>query len=152
MLARHAAGLEEQNRTDFGLPADPPRRLRKLARLAVLGGACLLMAQGHFRSYKGADVLPLLTSSCADWTEFLEHTRRLYITPVETTSAEVDNYTAKLVLWLQWIDNQLATERPPNFLGFSHSTTQARSRFVWGRAFCCPQVLAAHRDRKVTSA
>jgi hypothetical protein len=44
MLARHAAGLEEQNRTDFGLPADPPRRLRKLARLAVLGGACLLMA------------------------------------------------------------------------------------------------------------
>ena len=108
MLARHAAGLEEQNRTDFELPADPSRRLRKLARLSVLGGACLLMAQGRFQSYKGTDVLPALTSSGPEWARFLERTRALYIVPVETTAAEVDEYTAELVAWLEWIGEQLA--------------------------------------------
>jgi hypothetical protein len=45
MSARYAAGLEEKNITDFELPDEPSRKLRKLGRLAVLGGAHLLMAK-----------------------------------------------------------------------------------------------------------
>ena len=47
-LTRYAAGLKKENTTDFSLPNEPRLRLRKLARLGVLGGACLLMAQGRF--------------------------------------------------------------------------------------------------------
>ena len=108
MLARHAAGLEAANSTDFRLPSDPSRKLRKLARLAVLGGACLLMAQGRFQSYKGADVLPLLTAICPERAQFLDRTRSLYITPIATTPTEVDEYTTELVSWLQWVGEQLA--------------------------------------------
>src|SRR5713226_5389632 len=55
-LTRHAASLEPENRTDFTLPEDPPLRLRKLARLAVLGGAWLQAGQGEFRSLRRADL------------------------------------------------------------------------------------------------
>ena len=40
-LARFAAGQDTENKTDFDLPKVPGLRLRKLARLAVLGGAYL---------------------------------------------------------------------------------------------------------------
>ncbi len=106
-LTRHAAGLETDNRTDFDLPDDLPLRLRKLARLAILGGACLLMALGEFRSFRGADVIPTLERLFPEWTGFLEETRALYIQPRETTPEEVAAYLSKLVPWMAWIKPQL---------------------------------------------
>ena len=105
-LARFAAGLETQNRSDFELPGEPSLKLRKLARLSVLGGAYLLMAQGHYKSDKGTDVFPLLARN-EEWSNFLDYTRRVYITPTATTSAEVDEYATKLVAWLEWVQKQL---------------------------------------------
>lgn len=78
-LTRYAAGLEKENKTDHRLPQNPSLRLRKLARLGVLGGAELLKAQGRFRSYKGTDIIPVLKASFPEWTEFLEITNELYI-------------------------------------------------------------------------
>jgi len=107
MLARYASGLEANNNTDFEFPADPSRKLRKLARLAVLGGACLLMAQGRFASYKGTDVIPLLHADYPEWTQFLERTTSLYIALTSTTPAEIHPYSLELVAWLEWINDQL---------------------------------------------
>jgi hypothetical protein len=106
-LTRYAAGLESENRTDFSLPNDPPLRLRKLARLAVLGGAYLLAGLGEFRSFRGADVIPALERRFPEWTGWLEETRGLYIDPRETTPEEVAAYLSKLLTWLDWIKPQL---------------------------------------------
>ena len=106
-LARYAAGLEAENRSDFELPADPSLKLRKLARLAVLGGACLLMARGTYKSDKGGDVLPLLSKGQEAWADFLECTGARYIHPVEASPAQVQDYSLKLIAWLDWIQRQL---------------------------------------------
>jgi predicted nucleotidyltransferase len=107
MLARYAAGLESENKSDFALPSEPSLRLRKLARLAVLGGALLLMSQGRYKSDKGADVLPLLSTDNAQWARFLERTRILYITPTETTPTLVSEYSQELVSWLEWVQKSI---------------------------------------------
>ena len=107
-LTRYAAGLEEENRTDFSLPDEPPLRLRKLARLGVLGGAYLLMAQGQTRSYTGTVVIPVLEKTCPKWKAFLTKTRGSYIRLTDpTTNDEVSEYLSQLVEWLDWIKTQL---------------------------------------------
>ncbi len=78
-LTGYAAGLKKENTTDFSLPNETRQKLRKLARLGVLGGACLLMAQGRFRSLKGVDTIPVLRASYPQWTDFLNETQELYI-------------------------------------------------------------------------
>lgn len=106
-LTRYAAGSEKENRTDFDLPDEPSLRLRKLARLAVIGGAYLLMACGEFRSYRGADVIPSLDKRFPQWSTFLNETRALYIRHVSPTAEQVSAYLSKLVTWMDWIGGQL---------------------------------------------
>jgi hypothetical protein len=105
-LARYAAGVETENRSNFELPKEPSLKCRKLARLAVLGGAYLLMSQGRYKSDTGADVFPLLKPD-AQWADFLDCTRIHYINPIETTPEQVDEYSKKLVSWLEWVELQL---------------------------------------------
>jgi hypothetical protein len=107
-LTRHAAGLEAENRTDFTLPEDPPLRLRKLARLGVLGGAWLLAAHGEFSSFRGSDVLPPLLQRFRHWSTFMSDTTRLYVQPVDATPAQVSRYLTELVPWMDWIGAGLA--------------------------------------------
>lgn len=108
LLARHAAGLEPANRTDFMLPTDPARRLRKLARLAVLGGACLLMAERRFRSFRGRDVLPALAASHDGWAGFLDRTQGLYVhLAADASPGRTDAYLAELVEWLAYVQHGL---------------------------------------------
>jgi hypothetical protein len=111
-LIRHAAGLLPENNTDFDLPDGLPLRLRKLARLAILGGAALLMARGEFRSFRGVDVLPPLKRSFPEWAAFLDETRGLYIQPVSPSPEQVSAYLSHLVTWMDWIGAQLHEERP----------------------------------------
>lgn len=106
-LTRYAAGLEKENKTDFSLPEETRQRLRKLARLGVLGGACLLMAQGRFRSLKGVDTIPVLKASYPQWTDFLDETRELYIHLTRSSNERVSRYLLRLVKWMDWIEEQL---------------------------------------------
>jgi predicted nucleotidyltransferase len=106
-LTRYAAGLEPENKTDFQLPDDPSLRLRKLARLGVLGGASLLMARGKFRSYRGIDVLPLLEDFFPQWKSFLRETEALDIRPIAPSAQQVADYLSKLVVWMDWVGAQL---------------------------------------------
>ena len=106
-LTRYAAGLEKKNKTDFSLPEDTRQRLRKLARLGVLGGACLLMAQGRFRSLKGVDTIPVLKASYPQWTDFLNETQELYIHLASSSNERVSIYLSQLVKWMDWIEGQL---------------------------------------------
>lgn len=106
-LTRYAAGLKKQNTTDFSLPEETRQRLRKLARLGVLGGACLLMAQGRFRSLKGIDTIPVLKASYPQWTDFLDETRELYIHLTPSSNERVSRYLSQLVKWMDWIEEQL---------------------------------------------
>ncbi len=106
-LTRYAAGLEKENRTDFSLPREPSLRLRKLARLGVLGGSEFLKSQGKFRSYKGAEVIPVLEEMFPEWGNFLEETRAFYIFPTEPTNNEVSEYLSELVIWMDWLKTKL---------------------------------------------
>ncbi len=107
ILACYAAGLEPTNRSDFDLPNDPSLKLRKLARLAVIGGAYLMMSQGKYKSGKGADIFPFLIATQPEWADFLKHTQSIYITPISTTATEVREYAIKLVSWLEWVQEQV---------------------------------------------
>jgi hypothetical protein len=113
-VARHAAGLpggpgHEENVAIFPLPADPARRLRKLARLAVLGGAYLRIAAGERPTYRGAEVLPWLNERLPDWAPFLAETERLYVplTPA-ATEANAADYAARLAGWMDEIGARLS--------------------------------------------
>jgi hypothetical protein len=107
-LTRHAAGLERENRTDFSLPADPYLRLRKLARLGVLGGTWLLAGLGEFCSFCGDEVLPPLLQRFPQWSALLIETERLYIRPSDATPAPVSAYLTELLPWMEWIGAELA--------------------------------------------
>ncbi len=109
-LVRYAAGLREENTTDFSLPDEPSLRLRKLGRLAVLGGGYLLMASGGGYSLKGSEVLPLLEEVSPDWRGFLRKTSEIYVHPVQPSESEVDEYLSQLVEWMEWIEDQLQDE------------------------------------------
>ena len=106
-LVRYAAGLQEENTTDFSLPDEPALRLRKLGRLAVLGGGYFLMARGGGYSLKGSEVLPLLEEVSPDWRGFLRRTSEIYVHPVHPSESEVDEYLAQLVEWMEWIEDQM---------------------------------------------
>lgn len=106
-LTRHAAGLEPENTTDFTLPQPLDRRLRKLARLAVLVGACVLMHRGRFRSFRGRDVLPVLEGEFRGWTQFLHRTDELYIHLTQPDQAHVDDYLKQLLEWMVWAADQI---------------------------------------------
>jgi predicted nucleotidyltransferase len=106
-LARYAGGIETENKTDFSLPHEPARRLRKLARLGVLSGACLLMAKGRFQSFRGTDILPAIGDSFPEWGGFLDKTRRFYIHITEPTNHEMSEYLSQLVEWVDWVKSQL---------------------------------------------
>ncbi|MBV9849022.1 MAG: hypothetical protein JO250_04960 [Armatimonadetes bacterium] len=114
-LARHAAGLAParltaytaENVTEYPLPADAALRLRKLARLGVLGGAYLLMGRGQFRSFAGADVLPPLMAQFPEWTSLLSETERLYVSLSVATSKDVSSYLTLLIPWMDHIGRQL---------------------------------------------
>ncbi len=108
-LVRYAAGLETENKTDFRLPEALPRRLRKLARLAVLSGAYLLIGYGELYSFKGVDVLPSLKSRFPHWRAFLEETETLYISPYPAaTDSKISTYLSQLVSWVDWVGEQLS--------------------------------------------
>ena len=107
-LVRYAAGLETENKTDFHLPQAPPRLLRKLARLAILGGAYLLIGRGGSYSLKGAEILPLLKACCPHWRAFFDETETLYISLNPSVSeGEISSYLSRLVLWMDWVGEQL---------------------------------------------
>ncbi|MCY3551835.1 MAG: hypothetical protein OXN27_17830 [Candidatus Poribacteria bacterium] len=107
-LVRYAAGLETENKTDFRLPKVLPHRLRKLARLAVLGGAYLLIGDGESYSFKGTDIFPLLNSRFPHWRVFLNDTERLYIFPdPSATDSKISAYLSQLVPWVDWVGEQL---------------------------------------------
>ena len=106
-LTRYATGLKKENTTDFSLPDETQQRLRKLARLGVLGGACLLMAQGRFRSLKGVDTIPVLKASYPQWTGFLDETQELYIHLTHSSNERVSIYLSQLVKWMDWIEEEL---------------------------------------------
>ena len=108
-LVRYDAGLEAKNKTDFRLPKAPAHHLRKLARLAVLGGAYLLIGNGESYSYKGADVLPLLKARFPQWRTFLDETEALYIFPnASATDTKISAYLSQLVSWVDWVETQLS--------------------------------------------
>lgn len=107
-LVRYAAGLETENRTDFHLPKILPRRLRKLARLGILGGAYFLIGHGISYSFKGVEILPLLKVHCPHWRAFLNETETLYISlNPSVTEREISSYLSQLVLWMDWVGEQL---------------------------------------------
>ena len=108
-LSRFAAGETIVNETDFDLPDDPALRLRKLARLAVLGGAWYLVATGALRSLRGADALPVLRESFPDWESFLTKTEKWYIHPVNAAEAarEIADYTAHVARWNNALGDKL---------------------------------------------
>lgn len=105
---RYAVGLDSENKSDFSLPIKPHLRLRKLARLAVLGGGYLLIAQNEFHSFKGKDILPMLKHQLPQWRRFLSETERLYIT-LTTTNSEAAIYEQQTVKWIEWLNEQFAS-------------------------------------------
>ena len=108
-LANFASGRIDMNSTDFDLPTDGLTRHRKLARLAVLGGACLQMALGRFKSYRGVDVLPDLLSSYPQWSPFLHEVEGSYISPNlnESDLERQNRFTQNLSEFLGWVDSQI---------------------------------------------
>ena len=107
-FVRYAAGLEADNKTDFPVPKTPSHYLRKLARSAILGGAYLLIGHGKLYSFKGTEILPLLRANCPHWNTFLDETEALYIfLNPSTTENEISAYLAQLVLWMDWVGEQL---------------------------------------------
>lgn len=115
---RHAAGLPcvpntpeaEAELRQWPLPKGEKMRLRKLARLGVLGGAYLLMAQNRFVSYKGGDVLPVLQEELPEWKAFLTATEALYVVPGDALSHDLSEYLPRLVAWMDWAADRLERE------------------------------------------
>ena len=125
-LVRFAAGLQEENTTDFSLPDEPSLRLRKLGRLAVLGGGYLLMASGSGYTLKGSEVLPLLEEVSPDWRGFLRRTSEIYVHPIQPSESVVDEYLSHLVEWMEWIEDQLQDRSAVRRTGAAPSSRSER--------------------------
>jgi len=93
------------------LPDDSALRRRKMARLAVLGGACLLMARQEFVSFRALDVLPCLGRLFPDWLTFLEWTGHLCIAVTKASKAKTDDYFRELVSWIDFVGRSLEERR-----------------------------------------
>jgi hypothetical protein len=99
-----AAGQEHR---EFRLPEEPLARLRKLGRKAVLLGASVLMAQGRFRSLRGAEVLPALGEVAPHWSAFLRDTSRCY-RRIEPDAPAYEPYLRALAEFAEWSWQQVA--------------------------------------------
>jgi hypothetical protein len=106
-LVRYAAGLTKRNATDFDLPEEPPLRLRYFAKLAIYGGASLLMSRGEFRSFRVADVIPPLVQQFLSREPFLEETGELSVHPTAMATARLPEYLPQLVGWMDEIGAEL---------------------------------------------
>lgn len=110
---REAAGLAppmpwmKEHQRDFRFRDGVALRRRQIARLAVLGGAYLLMGEGAFRSFRGCEVLPHLRARYARWSEFLDRTESIYATLTCAGESELSDYLASAVPWVDWIGEQL---------------------------------------------
>jgi len=106
-LVRFGAGESADNPTDFSLPSEPFLRVRKIARLAVLGGAYLLMHRGEFHGFAGEYVIGDLAESNPQWRAFLSRTADLYVSPPAEAAGDLHGYTAATLEWMNWIDSQM---------------------------------------------
>ena len=104
--------LMDQGHPEFPLPINPLARLRKLARLAVLCGGCVLIARGRFRSLKGADVLPGIESYAPHWSAFLRDTARCYVR-VEPDAPAYEPYMRSLGEFAQWASLDIEAANSP---------------------------------------
>jgi hypothetical protein len=101
-----------------GGPTDPQAvradalrfRMRALARLAVLGGAYLLMRRGRFRSFRCADVAPELAADEIPWRGFLERTAAHAILPTAAAAADVADYAASALAWAEHVQAALEAD------------------------------------------
>ncbi|MBC8142249.1 MAG: hypothetical protein H7Y38_12495, partial [Armatimonadetes bacterium] len=107
-LSRFAAGLDTDNKTDFDLPSAPALRLRKLARLAVIGGGWYTVATGQGTSFRGADVLPVLRRDFPGHELFLNQTERQYIAPLPDAEAAtlLPSYTDAVARFMQTLSDR----------------------------------------------
>lgn len=109
-LARTAIGRHQECTLDFKLPVEPRLRLRKLARLGVLGGAYLLMGQRRFQSYKWTAVLPPIAARYPRWNGFLQETAGLCVNLSPHGSDSHFDYPYRLMAWLDWVQDGLSDE------------------------------------------
>lgn len=103
LLVRFLAGIDQSNRSESVVPEEPRLRLRRLARMAVLGGAGYLLVHNELKSYCGIDVLPDVLAICPQWREFLEYTRQHYTIVVPASGDEVRRYEARVLGWVVWV-------------------------------------------------
>lgn len=106
LLIRFLAGVDQRNRSESVVPGEPHLRLRRLARMAVWGGAGHLFTLNKLKSYSGSDVLPGVLAVCPQWREFIEYTGQHYAVVVPTSEGEVSSYEAKLIRWVLWVGAQ----------------------------------------------
>jgi hypothetical protein len=119
-VVRAAAGLPAARPTaltpahlhEWPLPAAGPKRLRKIARLAVLVGAALALARGRFSSLRGDVVLPLMREWSPEWGSYLDEVEERYVRPRsdEAAARELDAFTKRTVEWMEWVDGEVARE------------------------------------------
>lgn len=114
-LVRHTAGLKpgsitkntQTNISEWPLPEPLDMKLRKLARLGVLGASCLMMACGDFKSFRGADVIPFAKASLPEWQGFLETTEASYLFLPKADAKSIAEYLPHLVGWMEKIGSIL---------------------------------------------
>lgn len=90
------------------VPKEASRLQRKLARWALYGTACWLMAQNRFRSFRGNDVLPALGEMNGalppdEHRAFVEQTSRTYNMLAPTTTQEAHLYARLALRWIEGV-------------------------------------------------
>ena len=92
----------ETNISDWPLPKEVRKRLRKLARLAVQTGSYLLLSGGRYRSLRGSETLPILIELFPVWTEFLMEVESHYIQPNPDADALITSFHLGTVEWMDF--------------------------------------------------
>ena len=109
-VVRAAAGLAsarvpahvQSNIEQWPLPTDERKRLRKIARLAVLAGGAVALALGRFQSLRGDALLPMLRTAYPQWAGYLDEVERRYIQPSADATAELRPFHERTVAWMGW--------------------------------------------------